>query len=83
MYTFICIHLYTYAYMYVYYNVHIHKYVERDRYIPLYIYIYANGLYPTCLDVIDLEFDRNLVEFPILRAMQAPSFSPCAGASSA
>ena len=43
----------------------------------------ANGLYPTCLDVIDLEFDRNLVEFPILRAMQAPSFSPCAGASSA
>ena len=47
------------------------------------IYIYVNGLYPICLDVIDLEFDRNLVEFPILRAMQAPSFSPCAGASSA
>jgi hypothetical protein len=52
-------------------------------YVCMYIYIYANGLYPTCLDVIDLEFDRNLVEFPILRAMQAPSFSPCAGASSA
>ena len=52
-------------------------------YVYIYIYIYANGLHPTCLDVIDLEFDRNLVEFPILRAMQAPSFSPCAGASSA
>ena len=38
---------------------------------------------PYLFDVIDLEFDRNLVEFPILRAMQAPSFSPCAGASSA